>query len=744
MEEEETEYEEKGRSGREEEDRKEEEEEGEQQEWRICYQNVGRSIETTNILLEKAREEKRDLVFVAEAWEGKKGERTTQTGYRIFSNPGSQLVLYIKEDADLTALGSIHINDTWIAVGSLVTGVYLNPSLTINPLKEHLLNLPPTDNIIGDFNCTQRHKRRALLEMATARNLREAPIAGKTWRRWHRPQSRWMESKPDTVFTMGNWTMENLEWTTSDHAIISGNVPSLRKKRKIWVTDWETWEAFKEDEDKEADYQDPIGHLKKMAGESLRPKKYSPKPWWDAEIRAQRKVTRRAGRCHGDWRKEAAKLRNMIKQKKREHWSSFIEETVSRKAQDIWRVIRVARNPFNTRCVMPARLDEDGGCDTDDQKAQAFVKQHFQGSEEEQTHNGFLRSLKGLPKDRAKLAELLWQALSKTNSHSTPGPDRISYRLLKLLKDTRLGTQTIDILADFCSGRRTILSGLGDGREITVVMIPKVGKDLNRAKGWRPIVLINCLLKLMDKVVAKILQDLPVFHQGQYGSRKGKSAIDMAIQATTEAQLEKTKGHNHAWALGDIKSAFNYTRKANVRDRLLENERKTGQNTEGLRRYIHWFYQPRTAELTWDGEVRKQIRVSTGIPQGSPLSPVLFLIGVAKALENADTRIVKEITSHKIRIYSYVDDFNCTTEQLPHSHPGRQQEAITATKKAREVVSQELEKGGWTRDSEKDEEINFRVQGEAKWVGIHFTHDLVQMEAGTDSGVVRLKVSIRI
>ena len=150
------------------------------------------------------------------------------------------------------------------------------------------------------------------------------------------------------------------------------------------------------------------------------------------------------------------------------------------------------------------------------------------------------------------------------------------------------------------------MSGTGDGRDITVVMIPKIGKDLTQAKGWRPIVLINCLLKLMDKVVANELQNLPVFHHGQYGSRKGKSAIDMVIQATTEAQLEKTKGQGCAWALGDIKSAFNYTRKANILERLSEDrnaERLKGQDTEGLRRYIHWFYQPRTAELTWDGEV---------------------------------------------------------------------------------------------------------------------------------------------
>ena len=229
---------------------------------------------------------------------------------------------------------------------------------------------------------------------------------------------------------------------------------------------------------------------------------------------------------------------------------------------------------------MPTRLEED--CETDEEKSQALINQHFQGSEEEQTHTGFLRSLKGLLEEKGPLSEKLLQALAKTNYHSTPGPDQISYRLLKMLKDTRLGTQTINILVDFLRGKRTILSGSGDGREITVVMIPKVGKDTTRAKGWRPIVLINCLLKLMDKVVANELQNLPVFHPEQYSSRKSRSAIDMAIQATTEAQLEKTKGHSHAWALGDIKSAFNYTQKGNVLDRLRESESKLDKDTEGL------------------------------------------------------------------------------------------------------------------------------------------------------------------
>ena len=104
------------------------------------------------------------------------------------------------------------------------------------------------------------------------------------------------------------------------------------KKRKLLVTDWQIWQSFEEDEDKELVYQDPIKHLRQMARHTLKVQKFSPKPWWDREIKEQRKVARRAGRNHREWRKEVAKLRNMIMQKKREHWLSFVKETVSQKA----------------------------------------------------------------------------------------------------------------------------------------------------------------------------------------------------------------------------------------------------------------------------------------------------------------------------------------------------------------------------------------------------------------------------
>ena len=177
----------------------------------------------------------------------------------------------------------------------------------------------------------------------------------------------------------------------------------------------------------------------------------------------------------------------------------------------------IARNPFGRRSTMPATLDNDNH--TDDSKAQAIINHHFQGSHD--MRNTPLHKMKGHQVEKERLVADMRKALSATNSNSAPGPDRISYRLLKEIKETKLGEQTLGILADFLTGRRTILLGKGDGREVTVVMIPKEGKDLTRAKGWRPIMLINCLLKLMDKVVANELQNvgLTVHIQAKYQGR---------------------------------------------------------------------------------------------------------------------------------------------------------------------------------------------------------------------------------
>ena len=50
-----------------------------------------------------------------------------------------------------------------------------------------------------------------------------------------------------------------------------------------------------------------------------------------------------------------------------------------------------------------------------------------------------------------------------------------------------------------------------------VIFIPKPNKDHQAAKGWRPINLINCVGKLVEKVIEDELQEAGLFTEGNTG-----------------------------------------------------------------------------------------------------------------------------------------------------------------------------------------------------------------------------------
>jgi len=56
---------------------------------------------------------------------------------------------------------------------------------------------------------------------------------------------------------------------------------------------------------------------------------------------------------------------------------------------------------------------------------------------------------------------------------------------------------------------------------MTGVMTPKQGRDHPKVKEWRPIVLLNTVGKLADKVVAQTLQERQeLFHESEEGEEE--------------------------------------------------------------------------------------------------------------------------------------------------------------------------------------------------------------------------------
>ena len=97
-----------------------------------------------------------------------------------------------------------------------------------------------------------------------------------------------------------------------------------------------------------------------------------------------------------------------------------------------------------------------------------------------------------------------------------------------------------------------------------------------------------------------------------------------------------TESIYHAWKEGDIYSvifmdvagAFN-----NVHhNRLLHNMQKR-RIPAAITNLIRSFLSNRTTHLRFNGTTSNTINISTGIPQGSPLSPILYMLYNADLLE---------------------------------------------------------------------------------------------------------------
>ncbi|KAJ5710399.1 hypothetical protein N7488_004555 [Penicillium malachiteum] len=204
-----------------------------------------------------------------------------------------------------------------------------------------------------------------------------------------------------------------------------------------------------------------------------------------------------------------------------------------------------------------------------------------------------------------------------------PGPHAIPNRVWKLLlagcsKSGDLITSIFDACVRVGYNPRHF-------QESTTVTLRKGGPhDYRVPKSYRPIALINTLGKLLEAVVATrisyAVEEHSLLPKTHLGGRKGIS-VDQAMQLIlSEVREAWGMGKKVSMLLLDVSGAYD-----NVsHTRLLYNMRKLG-----LGHFVPWtasFLADRRTRIKLPGYVSDIFVTSTGIPQGSPISPILFLL----------------------------------------------------------------------------------------------------------------------
>ena len=279
------------------------------------------------------------------------------------------------------------------------------------------------------------------------------------------------------------------------------------------------------------------------------------------------------------------------------------------------------------------------------------------------------------------------QALSRTSNKSTPGPSGIGYKLVKWA----FAAHPEFILDIYNAALRL---GHHPWTLAKVVIIPKPNKpDYSAVKAYRPVSLLECFGKVLEKIVANRFTSDSNLHdilpQSQFGSRPYHSATDACTVLRYKAGTTIASGWIGGTLLFDISRFFDHldpSFTSQVLHHLGIDDHTVSWVTDFMTR--------QEITMAFNNYHSNTISPDLGTPQGSPLSPILSALVTGPILRLAETWNDADLTL-------YVDDGNIFA-----SSPTYEGTAAKLTKAAEQVFSW-LQQSGFTIDKDKCEVMFF-------------------------------------
>ncbi|KAM5349199.1 hypothetical protein ACJ41O_009022 [Fusarium nematophilum] len=338
---------------------------------------------------------------------------------------------------------------------------------------------------------------------------------------------------------------------------------------------------------------------------------------------------------------EMDRLQQEIKHQEQEHWRCYTEKA-SKTTKSAYNLAAMGRKFAQPQepCQVPP-LSYDGKIWVDDKdKLSIFEKTLFRENDN--------------PSSKADLSdEELCSLIKDLPTRKAAGPDEIPNEAIKLGQEPlryhllRLFNACFKMAYHPAQFKDSIL-----------IMARKPDKAPEDPNSWRPIALMPCISKLMEKIVAaRILaalkEKLRLLPATQFGGRSTTEALQYLLNIVYTAwSLDKLV----TILCGDLSGAYN-----NVdRDKLLKILVDKGMPAWVID-FIRSFLSDRRASFRFPGLVSESKPLKTGIPQGSPLSPILFLLFASPLLESPalrKTSVTVNGTKRPVHahVFSFVDD----------------------------------------------------------------------------------------
>ena len=260
------------------------------------------------------------------------------------------------------------------------------------------------------------------------------------------------------------------------------------------------------------------------------------------------------------------------------------------------------------------------------------------------------------------------QAISKCNDLSAPGPDKLTWHHLKyIIKQDECLINIINI-ADVCIN-------LGHWPSYfkcsLMVVIPKPNKTTyDQPKAFQPIILLNTLGKLIEKVITERLQftvaSNDFIHPSQLDGLKFKSTTDAGVALMHIVHSGWAKGKLTSTLIFDI-SQFFPSLNHHLLVLILE---KAGLEPKVSSFFANYLIMRKTSYL-WNNLSSPLFTVNIGVGQGSALSPILLALYLTPLLYILEKHLIN--LKIPVSILSFVDDGLIIAQNksldISNSHP---------------------------------------------------------------------------
>ena len=637
------------------------------------------------------------------------------SSYSLYSNFSFKTgcCAYVRKDVSCSRVSNLEssiFSTLWLRLScqsttKFICCVYLSPTTTdypkffqyLNSKLEHIISISPFSEVIilGDFNVHHREWLSSPVTDIPGILTREFAILNDLEQLVHTP-TRVPDRCADVsnildLFLTSNpspYTIKSLPpLGTSDHTLISvsspfissssSELPPPSERRRLWHFNAANWNDLRRHFSDfpwddycfrgEFDSSECASRITDVIFEAMEgyiPYSFSSskpsKSWFNSDCARAVRLRDDAFRDYrrllsSDSHTKYISLRNRAKTILRNTKKSFIQNKCnnllgSASSRPFWHLSKNINSNFTSSSIPPLQLPDGSTAPTSSSKAEVFVQTFASNS----TLDDSDATPPILPPSNFSIPEIIItysdvvSALTELDSQKAYGPDGIPPLVLKSC--ARQLAPCLLRLFRLCLSSGSFPSCW---KRALIQPVPKKG-DPSLPSNYRPIALTSILSKVFESIINRKIWGCDEFSKSisdrQYGFRKERSTGDLlTLLSDSWSTTIRNFGETFAVAL-DISKAFD-----RVWHKALISKLPSYGFYPSLCNLISDFLSGRSIAVMVEGHRSSFKSINSGVPQGSVLSPTLFLI------------FINDLLSCTISdIHSYADD-TTLHYSLPHN-----------------------------------------------------------------------------